>query len=126
MFFRRKPQPVEITPMAYTYWLRAGRPPFDDFLRMSAVEQEHLAQLGDEHTQDVCVAIATALTNPDALVAGVEDQAEEEARSSAALDIAQRMASKVTMGGTGGRRETTPRSDRPRGTLFGAEGEQIG
>jgi len=124
MFFRRKQPPQDITASAYTRWLRAGRPPFDDFLRMTEEDQEGLASIGDEHTQDVCIALATALTSPHALLAGAE--VEEHQPDASALGIAQKMAASVTMGGSGGAKHVRPVSQRPMGTMFGAKGEQVG
>lgn len=117
--FGRKREPIEITPNAYARWLRAGRPPFDDFLALPEEMQEELAAIGDDHAHDLCVALATALANPQALMAGAQEAPSD------AMDLAQHVASKLSMGGTGGARHVRPRSDRPVGTLFGAEGEQI-
>lgn len=121
--FARK-HPLDITATAYARWLRAGRPPFDDFLRMSDVDQEGLATLGDNHHEDLCVALATALTNPEALVTGSQagDAAEPPED---AIEIARKMANSVTMGGTGGSRYVRPQSQRPMGTMLGAKGERV-
>jgi hypothetical protein len=122
MFFRKRKPPTDITAAAYRRWLRAGRPPFDIFLGLDEDSQEGLAELGDAHTQDLCEALAATILEPHALLAGAEIGEQPEPDS--ALALAQNVAEKLTMGGTGGRRHVRPQSQRPVGTMFGAEGEK--
>lgn len=122
----RKRTPIDITPLAYSRWLRAGRPPFDDFLAMPEDAQEALATIGDDHTQDVIEGLAAALLNPGALLAGADSDSDGlSTPPDSALALAQNVAEKLTMGGSGGARHVRPQSERPVGTLFGAKGEQI-
>lgn len=116
----RKPESVDITPMAYSRWLRACRPPLDQFMAMDEDSQECLAAIGDEHTQDVIEGLAAAITHPEALLAGSE---APEPPAESALAVAQSVAQKLSLGGSGGSRHVRPQSERPIGTLFGAKGE---
>lgn len=61
MFFRRKAQPIQLTNDAYVRWLRAQRPPFEWFLELGELEQEQLAQHGDDQWAAVAETIATEL-----------------------------------------------------------------
>ena len=74
MLFRRKtpPQTVTITNDAFRRWLRAHRPPWVWFLGLSELEQEQLAMLGDEHSQEVILAIGHAVADPGMAEAGVQ------------------------------------------------------
>lgn len=63
MFRRRtEPVPLDLTNDAYRRWLRAQRPPSDllgrSFLALSELEQEALANLGDEYVDGVAESIA--------------------------------------------------------------------
>lgn len=74
MFFRRKPPAptVTVTNESFRRWLRASRPPWAWFLGLSELEQEQLAMIGDEHTQEVILAIGYAVSDPKLAEAGVE------------------------------------------------------
>lgn len=61
MFFRRKAPPITLTNDAYVRWLRAQRPPFEWFLELGELEQEQLAQHGDDQWAAVAEAIAAEL-----------------------------------------------------------------
>jgi len=71
--FKRKKQPeVDLTTAAYQRWLRACRPqPLTWFLGLSDVEQDALADLGDEYVQDAILGIGYAVQDPEAASTGV-------------------------------------------------------
>jgi hypothetical protein len=73
MFFRRRPTPptVTVTNESFRRWLRAYRPPWAWFLGLSELEQEQLAMIGDEHSQDVLLALGHAIADPSLAEAGV-------------------------------------------------------
>lgn len=70
MFFRRKPTP-EITTDAFRRWLRAHRPPWQGFFALSELEQDQLATIGDEYSQDFAVAVGYAVVDPQVADAGI-------------------------------------------------------
>jgi enoyl-CoA hydratase/carnithine racemase len=91
MFKRKQPQP-ELTNDAYARWLRAQRPPLVMFLGLSALEQEQLAALGDQHTLDLCATLGYALQNPEAVDAGSADRFGTDAESE--IDLAKQLAAR--------------------------------
>jgi hypothetical protein len=93
--FSKKRLP-DLTNEAYERWLRAQRPPFEWFLRLSEVEQEQLAMLGDAHAQDFAVACGYAIRDPEAADAGMSAlQGDDEAEATLAMKMAQGFASKL-------------------------------
>lgn len=72
LFRRRTPPTVTVTNESYRRWLRAHRPPWAWFLGLSELEQEQLAMIGDEHSQDVLLALGHAIADPAMAEAGVE------------------------------------------------------
>ena len=130
-FWRRKPLP-ELTNAAYQRWLRAQRPPFQWFLERTEIEQEHLAQMGDEHAQDFALAVGYAVRDPEVAEAGVAaaqgDMAGEEALARRlAATFAQRIQQQrpaapppTTMSGLGQRKEAAQAAKAAQGPrLFG-------
>ncbi len=117
---RQRPDIPDITTEAYARWLRAQRPPWLFFFERSELEQEHLAQLGDLHWQDIAIAIGYATQDPKAAESLLEGNTVD-AEVSRAKQFAQnisRMLDRagestpppppppVSMGGLGKRRET--------------------
>lgn len=137
--FRRKKPPL--TSEAYRRWLRAQRPPLLDFLRLSDVEQEALAMLGDEYVQDVAVAFGHAAANPQAAGDGIgaargDAIAEESLVRQMAAGFAKAITAKAsakppaqpwtppreTFAGFGARQTSSTVDDaRARPRLFGQE-----
>ena len=133
--FRRKKAP-ELTNDAYRRWLRAQRPPLALFLGLSELEQEALAELGDEHAADFAVAVGYAVADPQAADAGVSAaQGDAAGDESLALRLAEGLAQKLagrtppppvpagsmpreTLAGFSGRRQVEHKHPR-RSTLFG-------
>jgi len=71
--FRSKKNIVELTDEAYARWLRARSPqPLSFFLGLAESEQEALALLGDEYTQDLCLGIGFAVQDPVGAQAGLD------------------------------------------------------
>ena len=68
--FKAAPDP-DVTQDVYSRWLRACRPPLSWFLRLSDMEQEHLAVIGEEYTQDTVIAIGYAVADPSTAEASV-------------------------------------------------------
>lgn len=135
--FRRKPaEPeIELTNAAYARWLRAQRPPFSWFLRLGELEQEALALLGDEHAQDMAVATAWAIRDPQAASLGAGAQTgDPEAEEAIAQRIAERMLSKpaqpvaaarATMAGFGAARNHIVAKDRKPARMFGQQPDEV-
>ena len=95
MWFKKKQaDEVDLTNDSYVRWLQAQRPPFEWFLAQPEMIQETLAQLGIEHAQDLCVAFALALKNPEAVDAGLNGATnpavEEELAKNVALALVQK------------------------------------
>lgn len=83
MFFRSKAPvlpDVIITAGLYRRWLRAQRPPFDMFLRMTEAEQDYLAMLGDEYVSSIAGDIAeeAAAAREEKAVQAIAAQATQE------------------------------------------------
>lgn len=112
IFRRRKPAP-ELTSDGYRRWLRAQRPPLPWFLDLSELEQETLAQLGDEQLQDFAIAIGYAVRDPDAADQGVAAAAGD---ADAEASLAVRLASKI-LGSMP--QKTAPTSYPGNGTMAG-------
>lgn len=116
--FRRKPQPPSVTNEAYRRWLRAWRPPFAWFLGLPDADQEQLAILGDERSQDLAVAVGYAVADPSLADAGLAAAAgdaagEEQLALRLAAGLAERLAKPAappkpvpTLAGFGRRRGT--------------------
>lgn len=65
---------VGLDEAGFERWMRANRPPLPWFLGLQELEQERLAQLGDLHSQDVCLGIGYAVRDPDIAKAGRDPQ----------------------------------------------------
>jgi hypothetical protein len=73
------------------------------FLRLSEAGQETLAALGDEHSQDLAIAIGYAVADPQLADAGIsaaggDVDAEMDLAKRVAQDLCARMAAKATKG----------------------------
>lgn len=141
--FRRRQPPLVLTADAYRRWLRAQRPPLADFVRLSDVEQEALALLGDEYVQDAIVAVGYALADPRAADAGLDAQrGTESGEETLVRRLAGEFATSIlrrreaatppplptkmpreSLAGLGARKkfETVDKSRRAAPTLFGKE-----
>lgn len=136
MSWWRKPLP-EVTSESYARWVRAQRPPWLFFLGLADEDQEHLAEIGDEHLRSVAGLIGTAVANPDlavALAQGDEAATEELMVSRVAAQAIQSMrgggngasqarapVEPVTMGGVSKRRqeaEQARQKERDQGRSF--------
>jgi len=147
MIFRRKKAP-ELTNEAHARWLRAGRPPYLLFLGLSAVEQEALAQIGDDHDTDRAIALAYAIADPRAADDGVSAaQGDVGAEESLARRLAEGLIGKIaaskgprtpqtppdapksmpreSLAGFGERRAETHTSDRKAPSLFGRQPDEV-
>lgn len=69
---------LDLTNDGYRRWLRAQRPPFEWFIGLEATSQEALANLGDAHAIDLCVALATAVTSASVASPAKGQQTEEQ------------------------------------------------
>lgn len=77
--FRRKPKPivVDLTNEAYSRWLRAGAPqPIAWFLNLHPEQQAQCAILGDEHYQDLAIAVGYAIADPALAEASIEAEGD--------------------------------------------------
>ena len=125
MFGRKKT--ADISEDEYRRWLRAQRPKWDWFFRRSEMEQEGMARLGDDYTQDFCVGIGYAVKDPEIADAGRDAATNPESESILAQRIAADMiAAKMagdrpgpiadeaplTMGGFGARKIRTEIRER--------------
>lgn len=84
-----KRQDPEVTTEAYGRWIRAQRPPFAWFARLSQPEQEALARVGDDYAENLAVAFGYAVHDPAAAAAGVDAQRGDQTAES---DLLARMA----------------------------------
>ena len=131
MIFQRKKAP-ELTNEAHARWLRAGRPPYTLFLGLSEIEQEALAQIGDDHDTDRAIALGYAIADPQA--------ADEEslARRLAEGLIGKLAGSKAppspdaptsmpreTLAGFGERRAETHTDNSAKPSLFGRQPDEV-
>jgi hypothetical protein len=69
--FQKRQLPI-VTNAAYARWLRAQRPSWVWFFRLTEVEQEQLAMLGDEHAERTAVGVGYAVADPVLAEAGVQ------------------------------------------------------
>ena len=83
---------VDLTPEAYSRWLRAYRPDLRWFLGLPASQQETLADLGDEHRKDTCLAIGWACKDPAAAAAGVAAAAGDK---DAEVELVRQLTARV-------------------------------
>lgn len=108
MFWRTKAKPekkiIDLDEAAFSRWIRAQRPPWEWFLTQSMEIQEALAQIGDEHSRDLCLGIGWSIRNPDDAALGADAlngniEAEEalaaKAAANAVSEILQRTAQPV-------------------------------
>lgn len=141
MFWRKKPGPVDVTTDAHARWLRAGRPPYEAFMRMPQIEQEALAAVGDEFDTDRAIALAYAIADPQAADAGVDAVDNSTAEETLVRRLASGFVEKIqkarqseqappseppkppreSMAGFGDRRSETHTDRRRAPTLFGEE-----
>ena len=141
MFWRKKTDPIEVTTETHARWLRAGRPPYEMFHRMTQVEQEALAQIGDEFDADRHVALAYAIADPPAADASIDAPENPASEETLVRRLAAGMVQKIQAGreaaedepqepiempreslaGFGERRTETHTDRRRAPTLFGAE-----
>lgn len=144
MIFRRKKAP-ELTNEAHARWLRAGRPPYTLFLGLSEIEQEALAQIGDEHDTDRAIALGFAIADPQAADAGVSAvQGDAGAEESLARRLAEGLIGKLatptrpqaspdaptsmpreSLAGFGERRTETHTDNRAKPSLFGRAPDEV-
>ena len=138
MIFSRKTLEAVLTNEAYSRWLLACRPqPIAWFLGLSQLEQETLAALGQEHTEDICIGIGYAVQDPAAAEAGLDADTNPEseevlvrrlaaefvAKAQNGTQEAAKPATPLSMGGVSQRREESDQArqaskDRSR-VLFG-------
>ncbi len=116
-FWRKRP--VELTTDAHARWLRAGRPPYEPFLRLSQIEQEALAAIGDEFDTDRAIALAYAIADPETADAGVDAVESPAAEETLVRRLAAGFIDRIQKG-----RETEPEpaqepSGPPRESLAG-------
>lgn len=94
--FRKTTTTVDLTDEAYSRWLRARSPqPISFFLGLGESEQETLAILGDEYTQDVCLAIGFSVHDPVAAQAGLDAVESPAAEGDLLMRLAQAAARKA-------------------------------
>lgn len=137
---RRRPQTpqdrpgVDLTPEAYSRWIRAYRPDLRWFLGLPEAQQETLAELGDEHRKDTCLAIGWACKDPAAAAAGVaaaagdKDAEVELVRQLTARvlrDVAAQPAQPAAKGPTG-HHGPSPLSHIPKPSPMGPTGRRPG
>lgn len=65
---------IELTSEGYRRWLRAQRPPFTWFLALPEDQQEALAAVGDEQTQEFLLGMAATILRPEAAAAALSGQ----------------------------------------------------
>jgi len=116
----RKPRPT-VTSAAYVRWLRAMRPPWLWFLRLSEMEQEHIASLGDAYAQE-CIEVGQGVAE-DAAKAQRDDMdtlgkvaaafAEKVAGGARKAPVARSLDPALTMAGLGQRREAAATREQP-------------
>jgi len=68
-----------LTPDSYARFLRAGgRPDLGFFLGLDDADQEAMAEIGDAYSEDLAIAQAYAIHDPDAAAAGMGVEEAEE------------------------------------------------
>jgi len=108
---------MSLTNESYARWLRAQRPPYDVFFRLSEEEQETLAGLGDDHARERATMLGFAIADPE-LMEAMSDPGSAESEDFLLGRIAEGAKTRlspetlieqspppVTMGGIGARRE---------------------
>lgn len=96
MFWRKKSTPPEITSGGFARWLRAGRPPFEWFAELPEAFQDHLAELGDQHSLELALTVAAAVRNPQAFEEGLAaERGDPDADVSVAMRAVQELAAMV-------------------------------
>ncbi|MHC4180084.1 MAG: hypothetical protein ACYSWU_21480 [Planctomycetota bacterium] len=130
--FKRTSIPkVKLTNLAYGRWLRANKPPFEWFLARDEDEQETLATIGDEFTQEIAIAYGYAAKDPVIAEAGIEamggDGGAEDTLlkiiAEKAMQAAEAMAPAVSQPPSA---PTTPAPPRPKSFgEFGATREEL-
>lgn len=126
MFWKRKAS-VTLTADVYARWLRALRPPWDWFLRISELEQEQLASLGDAYHQQLGELVGEALRGgPAPQQEQVDTTREEELAKQVAANLIRKLNTKPaqatggSMAGLGSRRVQTEEGRGSRmASLFG-------
>lgn len=116
LFSFRKPAPIDLTNAIYQRWLRAQKPPFEMFASLSELEQEQLAVMGDDYAQDMAIAVAIAVANPQAASDGVGAlHGDVDSEASMALQMAQGMAARTqpeqSFSGFGGSKQRSANSE---------------
>ena len=143
MIFQRKKAP-ELTNEAHARWLRAGRPPYTLFPGLSEIEQEALAQIGDDHDTDRAIALGYAIADPRAADDGVSAvQGDAGAEESLARRLAEGLIGKLagskappspdaptsmpreTLAGFGERRAETHTDNSAKPSLFGRQPDEV-
>lgn len=83
MFTKKKKEVKEIVATvsndSYRRWLRAHRPDFNFFFSRSELEQEQLAIIGDEYTEEMVVSLGYALNDPEGADAAISATAGKSA-----------------------------------------------
>ena len=142
MIFRRRTAPT-VTNDAYRRWLRAARPSWAWFFGLTELEQEQLALLGDEHTQDLVISLAYAIQDPalaDASIGvgqgdprGVGALAKRMVEGLATRILARQDAPQTprkpsmptaTLAGLGARKSTSAAPKRRPAELFGRQADK--
>ena len=95
MIFRRRTIPT-VTNDAYRRWLRAQRPSWAWFFGLTELEQEQLALLGDEHTQDLVISLGYAIQDPALADASLgAQQGEARGEEELAKRMVQSLAARI-------------------------------
>lgn len=111
MIFRSKtPPPAPLTNDAFARWLRARSPqPLAFFLSLDELEQETLAGLGDDYAEDLAIATAYAIRDPDAAAIGVGR--DDDSDDAIEADLAARVGAAII--GAHGPAQATPARTAP-------------
>lgn len=116
-FFRRRLP--EVTNEAYARWLRARQPPWLWFLGLPEDAQEQVALMGDEYSQDIAVAIGTAVADPELASASVSAaRGDQDAEATLATRVAEGLVAKI-LAARGSETPSTPPFQMPTETLGG-------
>ncbi len=86
-----------VTNDGFRRWLRAWRPPWTWFFTLTEAEQEQLAILGDERSQDLILAAGYAAVDPELAEAGAagDDEGEERLAMRMAVEAATRLVGRT-------------------------------
>jgi len=117
MFWNRKASVPTLTNDGYSRWLRASRPPWAWFLRLSELEQEQLACIGDEFHRAKAQLVADAIATPQVhKQEDSEQQKDEELAKAMAVNLLRKIGTEArpkespaysfaeTLAGSGNRR----------------------